>query len=152
MEEVPSYGQVIGYKFGRISFGGFNPTVEYNVGRGKWKAVHVNPSSEGGDGDSDTEGPPKKRLKSEDEHEPVYGSLIATCGKHFQRKAEAMESDDEEEVPIPLPKKKGGWLPRGFRNDNHKKRRGQNDSRNRKNQPQPPPGKKAKFMKPSEDF
>jgi len=93
VEEVPSYSQCIGYNFGRVSFGGFNPIVEYNVSRGIWKAAKA------GVPESD----PEDEAKSEDalendvpdeEMARTYGSIVGTLGKHFMNKRD--RNTDEE--------------------------------------------------------
>jgi len=161
IEEVPSYGQVIGYRFGRVSFGGFNPVVEENVQKGKWKPVRVHAEDE--DNDSDVEVPASKRSKIVKQEalkdEPVYGSLIATCGKQFlsRTKVEDEDSDSVEEIDVELPsKKRGGWVTRGFRSDNFNmdRRNDSNSDKSKKKNKRPrlSPNKKARFMKPSDDF
>ncbi len=130
---MPSYSQCIGYKFGRLSFGGFNPTVEYNVKKRNWRAVHVGSATSDEEEDSDEDG--GRKLKDEvdvddEEMAQTYGSIIGTVGKQLMED----QDEDEDQSPSPAGKYKSNW------NKNKRMKRGE-DSDDEQNQGKPVWGK-----------
>jgi len=94
VEEVPSYSQCIGYNFGRVSFGGFNPIVEYNVSRGIWKAAKAGVAESDPEDEVKSEGAPEENDVPDEEMARTYGSIVGTLGKHFMNKRDRNTEED----------------------------------------------------------
>lgn len=172
IEMIGSYNQIEGFIFGRQSFGGFNPVVEYNVSRGIWKPCYLVDDTEDAVQDPDHNSDPEPEENDDEVDVPdkemarTFGSLVGTLGKKFLRKRDRGGGNN----------KKGGHKGKGPSTSNHQLAKGDggNDKRKRNKNKSPnknkseeqgtknsepltidltneePPRKRSKFMKPSE--
>jgi hypothetical protein len=163
IEETSSYSQCLGYSFGRVSFGGFNPTVEYNVKRGIWRTgFNV------GQDQSDEDDESKEKDISDSEMAELRANVIGSMERRFKTKKQRGGQDADRDNPI-LEETSGTSSKRKGRQPNWKKKNAEEQQQgssssswfNGHGQPlkkssssadhKSPPQKKRKFMKPSDD-